>query len=60
MLDLHAQLCDGKKAVQDFNGVSDFRPDGAHFSDAGALAVANWFMPIVLGQAPAAPYPRER
>ncbi len=59
VLDLHAQLCDGTKPVKDFNGVANFRPDGAHFSDAGALAVANWFMPIVLGQAPAPAYPRE-
>jgi hypothetical protein len=60
VLDLDAQLCPGGKYQSDFGGVHDARPDGAHFSDAGALAAANWFMPIVLGQAPAPPYPRER
>jgi hypothetical protein len=35
-----------------FGGVPVPRPDGAHFSPAGALAVSDWLMPIVLGQAP--------
>jgi peptidoglycan/LPS O-acetylase OafA/YrhL len=53
VLDLGTQLCPHGKALLDYAGVHNARPDGAHYSDAGALAVANWAMPIVLGQAPA-------
>jgi hypothetical protein len=60
VLDLDGQLCPGNRYQSDYAGVHDARPDGAHFSDAGALAVANWIMPIVLGQAPPPSYPRER
>jgi hypothetical protein len=52
LLDLGPQLCPGGIPLTDYAGVRDARPDGAHYSDAGALAVANWAMPIVLGQAP--------
>ncbi len=53
VLDLNHLLCTGPGARPDFGGVADVRPDGAHFSDPGALAVARWLMPIVLGDAPA-------
>jgi hypothetical protein len=53
VLDLGTQLCPNGKPLIDYAGVHNARPDGAHYSDAGALAVANWAMPIVLGQAPA-------
>jgi hypothetical protein len=53
MVDLNHLLCTDRGPDPDFGGVTDIRPDGTHFSDAGALAVAQWFMPIVLGDAPA-------
>ena len=48
-------LCPAGPPNPDFHGVKDVRPDDAHFTDAGALAVAHWLMPIVLGQQPAPP-----
>ena len=36
----------------DYAGVHDARPDGAHFSDAGAFAVANWAMPTTFEATP--------
>ena len=47
VLDLDAKVCPGGKFTAEIDGVHDARPDGTHFSDAGALAVANWAMPIV-------------
>jgi peptidoglycan/LPS O-acetylase OafA/YrhL len=57
-IDLDAQLCPGGRFRAGFGGVPNARPDGAHFSDAGARAVARWLMPIVLGERPAPPYRR--
>ncbi|HEY5014321.1 MAG TPA: SGNH hydrolase domain-containing protein [Acidimicrobiia bacterium] len=51
VVDLDHELC-AHGASHAFAGIADARPDGAHFSDAGALAVARWVMPIVLGAAP--------
>ena len=48
VVDLDHELCRNGPS-HDYAGVHDARPDGAHFSDAGALAVAKWVMPIVLG-----------
>ena len=60
VVDMNALLCPNGPPNPDFGGVKDVRPDGAHFSDAGALAVADWMMPIVLGEKPALPryFPR--
>jgi hypothetical protein len=52
LLDLGTQLCPHGTPLLDYAGVHNARPDGSHYSDAGALAVANWAMPIVLGQSP--------
>jgi len=52
-VDMNRLLCPAGPPNRNFDGVTDVRPDGAHFSDAGALAVARWLMPIVLGQEPA-------
>jgi hypothetical protein len=49
VLDLNPQICPTGKPLHDYDGVRNFRPDGTHFSDAGALAVANWLMPQALG-----------
>jgi peptidoglycan/LPS O-acetylase OafA/YrhL len=57
VVDLDHELCRDGQALSAYAGVVDPRPDGLHFSDAGALAVANWVMPIALGQAPAPPVP---
>ena len=51
MIDLDHELCAGG-VTNSFGGVPQARPDGAHYSDAGGLAVSNWVMPIVLGQQP--------
>jgi peptidoglycan/LPS O-acetylase OafA/YrhL len=58
VLDLSPQLCPHGAPLFDYRGVHNARPDGAHYSDRGALAVADWAMPIVLGQAPLPPAPR--
>jgi peptidoglycan/LPS O-acetylase OafA/YrhL len=55
-VDMNHLMCPGGPPNPTFHGVENVRPDNAHFSDAGALAVAQWLMPIVLGQKPA---PRE-
>jgi peptidoglycan/LPS O-acetylase OafA/YrhL len=59
VLDLSTKICPGGQYQPRIDGVADARPDGSHFSDAGALAIANWAMPIVLGDKPAPTYPRE-
>jgi hypothetical protein len=51
VVDLDHELC-ARGPSHDFAGVRNARPDGAHFSDTGALAVSEWVMPIVLGNAP--------
>jgi hypothetical protein len=51
VVDLDRELCRNGPS-HDYAGVVGARPDGAHFSDAGALAVANWVMSIVIGDAP--------
>ena len=56
LLDLDAFLCNGPHPVTDLGGVHDIRPDGSHYSPAGALAVARWVMPIVLGDRRPPPY----
>ena len=62
VFDLNHLLCTSRGANPDFGGVADIRPDGAHFTDAGALAIAQWLMPIVLGDTPAPTrvFPRSR
>ncbi len=59
VLDLNDKICPQGKYESTIDGVANARPDGTHFSDPGALAVANWAMPIVLGEKPAPAYPRE-
>lgn len=59
VVDLDHELC-RNGPTEDYRGVRNFRPVGEHFSDAGALAVANWVMPIVLGNAPNPPAIAER
>ena len=55
LVDLDAELCPGHQAVTAYRGVDPARPDGRHFSDEGALALAHWMMPIILGDAPNRP-----
>ena len=50
VVDLDHALC-AQGPMHSFGGVAVPRPDGAHFSPAGALAVSSWLMPIVLGRA---------
>ena len=56
LIDLDALLCGGGRLRNDLGGVANIRPDHAHYSDAGALALARWLMPIVLGRAKPPPY----
>jgi hypothetical protein len=56
--DLEGQLCRNGEFVDDYAGITNARPDGLHFSDAGAVAVANWAMPKVLGLEPPPSYAR--
>jgi hypothetical protein len=60
VVDMDRLLCPNGPPNPDFAGVRDVRPDGTHYSDAGALAIARWLMPIVLGAQPAPPeiFPR--
>jgi hypothetical protein len=44
VVDLDAEICAGGRFHANYAGVTDFRPDGAHFSDEGAQAVARWLM----------------
>jgi hypothetical protein len=62
VVDLNHLLCPQGPPNSDFGGVHDIRPDGAHFSDAGAFAVAQWLMPIMLGEkvAPRSVFPARR
>jgi hypothetical protein len=53
LVDMDKLLCPHGPPNVDFGGVHDVRPDGSHFSDAGALEVARWLMPIVLAERPA-------
>jgi peptidoglycan/LPS O-acetylase OafA/YrhL len=55
IVDVDRLLCPHGPPNPDFGGVHDIRPDGSHFCDAGALEVARWLMPIVLGEQPAPP-----
>ena len=56
LIDLDGFLCNGKHELTDLGGVHDIRPDHAHYSPAGALALARWVMPIVFGSARPPPY----
>ena len=58
LIDLDGFLCNGTHELTDLGGVHDIRPDHAHYSAAGALAMARWLMPIVLGSTRPPPYAR--
>jgi hypothetical protein len=48
VIDLNKELCPGGQFQSSFDGVQDARPDGAHFSDPGAEAVADWLMKRIM------------
>jgi hypothetical protein len=54
VLDLAGEICPGGSFSPSYAGVEDALPDGRHFSDEGAIAIARWLMPIVVGDAPPA------
>jgi peptidoglycan/LPS O-acetylase OafA/YrhL len=56
--DLNNELCPGGNFKDSYGFIRDARPDGNHFSDPGAEAVAEWLMPYVLGQHPLPRYPK--
>ena len=47
VVDLFGFMCADGEYHDAVNGVAPMRPDGLHFSDAGADVVANWLGPIV-------------
>ena len=55
-LDLDRETCPQHAYAPSYAGVDPARPDGRHYSDEGALAVARWALPIMLGDV-AAPEP---
>jgi hypothetical protein len=58
LVDLDGFLCRRPRELTDLGGVHNIRPDHAHYSTAGALAMARWLMPIVLGSTRPPPYAR--
>ncbi len=52
VIDLAPEMCPGNTPSHAFGSVENARPDGAHYSDAGALELMHWLMPIVFGEAP--------
>jgi hypothetical protein len=48
LVNLHDEICPNDQFRMSYGSVATARPDGAHFSDAGAEAVANWLMQQVL------------
>ena len=48
LVNLHDELCPNDQFRMSYGNVATARPDGAHFSDAGAEAVANWVMQQIL------------
>lgn len=58
LVDLDRFLCHREHELTVLGGVHDIRPDHAHYSAAGALAMAGWVMRIVLGETRPPPYAR--
>lgn len=54
VVDLFGFLCAGGEYHDGLQGVAPLRPDGLHFSDAGADLVARWLGPILTTPADAA------
>jgi peptidoglycan/LPS O-acetylase OafA/YrhL len=48
LVNLHDELCPNDQFRMSYGNVAVARPDGAHFSDAGGEAVANWVMQQIL------------
>jgi hypothetical protein len=48
VLDLNREVCPAGQFSMSYAGIESARPDGAHFSDEGAEAVADWVMKQVL------------
>jgi peptidoglycan/LPS O-acetylase OafA/YrhL len=53
VIDLFAHVCPRGEFTQRLGDVDNARPDGMHFSDAGADWVAEWLCPELLDHAPA-------
>jgi hypothetical protein len=53
VVDLAAHVCPGGRFSDTIDGVAGSRPDGLHFSDPGADAVAAWLGPQLLAPPPA-------
>jgi hypothetical protein len=49
VVDLDREVCPAGQFRMSYGNVAQARPDGAHFSDAGAEAVAGWLMGKILG-----------
>jgi hypothetical protein len=55
VIDLHAKLCPAGVFVNELDGMTEIRPDGAHFSDRSARWLAEWLGPRLA--TPGAPRP---
>jgi peptidoglycan/LPS O-acetylase OafA/YrhL len=58
-IDLDAEICPGGHFSPDYRSVKGARPDGSHFSDAGAVAVAQWLLPMMPGRTKPPAYRKE-
>jgi peptidoglycan/LPS O-acetylase OafA/YrhL len=52
VVDLDAKLCPSGTFLNQQDGIDDIRPDGAHFSDRGALWLSEWLGPMLLAPEP--------
>lgn len=50
IVDLSAHVCPDGRFAERLGHVDDARPDGTHFSDAGANEAASWLVPRLLGE----------
>jgi hypothetical protein len=50
VVDLDREVCPGGKFRESYGNVEHARPDGAHFSDAGAEAVGDWLFSKILAR----------
>jgi peptidoglycan/LPS O-acetylase OafA/YrhL len=55
VVDLFGEVCPDGTFTPRYDDIVDARPDGAHFSDDGADALAGWLGPLLLGRTPAVP-----
>jgi peptidoglycan/LPS O-acetylase OafA/YrhL/lysophospholipase L1-like esterase len=58
IVDLYGEVCPNGEFTDTLGGVTEARPDGAHFSDAGADWLARWLAPKILAVSQSRPKPQ--